>query len=80
MVFRFQTVPFQSVAEYMFACSKSLTGKNVPYDFGMNYNSSELLFEVVSKGLRDIGTLMFPYKTKSLIPFCKNQSQRSKNF
>ncbi|MEK6624224.1 MAG: YiiX/YebB-like N1pC/P60 family cysteine hydrolase, partial [Bdellovibrionota bacterium] len=78
VVFRFQDQAIaHKAAEYMFKLvqKKSLTGKNVPYDFGMNYKDSSELFcsEVVSKGFMDIGNIDVPmYKTKfaeGLIPF-----------
>ncbi|HAZ12266.1 MAG: hypothetical protein A2X86_03425 [Bdellovibrionales bacterium GWA2_49_15] len=78
VVFRFQDQNIaHKAAEYMFKLVQKqfLAGKNIPYDFGMDYKNSSELFcsEIVSKGFMDIGKIDVPlYKTKfteGLIPF-----------
>ncbi|MBI2520664.1 MAG: hypothetical protein HYV97_09610 [Bdellovibrio sp.] len=78
VVFRFQDQSMaHKASEYMFKLvqKQAFTGKNVPYDFGMDYKNSSELFcsEVVSKGFMDVGKIDVPlYKTKfspGLVPF-----------
>ncbi len=64
-------------AEYMFKLVQQheLSGKNIPYDFGMNYKDSSELFcsEIVAKGFMDVGKVDVPlYKSRfpeGLLPF-----------
>lgn len=65
VVFRYKDQELaHRASEYVFKLvqEQMKKGKNVPYDFGMDYKDSSELFcsEVVSKGMRDIGGVDVP--------------------
>jgi hypothetical protein len=78
VVFRYKDPSIaHKAAEYMFhrVGAKSRTGRNIPYDFGMDYQDNTQLFcsEVVSQGFMQVGQVDVPkYKTKfpsEILPF-----------
>ena len=80
VVFRFEDRELaHRAAEYVFnhVQKASASGKNIPYDFSMNYKDSKELFcsEVVSMAMRDVGGLDVPkHKSKfnpNLLTFLK---------